>query len=34
VAISAHEALLRDSDNFWLSSWLRQQIALLRAARG
>ncbi|MEZ5567524.1 MAG: alkyl sulfatase dimerization domain-containing protein [Halioglobus sp.] len=32
VAIEAHERLLRSAENFWLQSWLRQQIALLRAA--
>ncbi len=31
LAIQVHESLLQDSVNFWLSSWLRNQIALLRA---
>ncbi len=26
VAIAAHEGLLGDSENFWLSSWLKSQI--------
>lgn len=30
VAITAHELLLDDSVNFWLSSWLKQQIKLLQ----
>ena len=34
VATRAHEALLQESDNFWLSSWLRKQIALLQTAPG
>lgn len=33
TAITAHEWLLRETDNFWLQSWLHQQIALLRAAQ-
>lgn len=31
IARQAHESLLRDSDNFWLSAWLRHQIHLLQA---
>ena len=31
AAIAAHEGLLQDSTNFWLSSWLQNQIKLLRA---
>ena len=31
AAIQAHQGLLQDSENFWLSSWLQQQITLLRA---
>jgi alkyl sulfatase BDS1-like metallo-beta-lactamase superfamily hydrolase len=34
TAIAAHEALLRESGNFWLSSWLNNQLKLLRARRG
>jgi hypothetical protein len=30
VAIAAHEGLLSDSENFWLSSWLKSQIKLLQ----
>ena len=30
LAIEVHERLLQDSVNFWLSSWLRNQIADLR----
>jgi len=33
VAITAHERLDAASENFWLSSWLRHQIDLLRARR-
>ena len=33
AAIAAHEGLLRDSDNFWLSSWLENQLQQLRSAR-
>lgn len=29
AAVAAHERLLQDSVNFWLSSWLQQQIKLL-----
>ena len=29
AAIAAHEGLLQDSDNFWLSSWLEHQIKQL-----
>ncbi|MFT4614945.1 MAG: alkyl sulfatase BDS1-like metallo-beta-lactamase superfamily hydrolase [Bacteroidia bacterium] len=32
AAQAAHEALLKDSENFWLSSWLRNQIRLLQTA--
>jgi alkyl sulfatase BDS1-like metallo-beta-lactamase superfamily hydrolase len=31
AAIAAHEGLLQDSANFWLSSWLQNQIKLLKA---
>ena len=31
AAIAAHEGLLSDSENFWLSSWLKNQIKLLQA---
>jgi alkyl sulfatase BDS1-like metallo-beta-lactamase superfamily hydrolase len=31
AAIEAHTALLQDSDNFWLSSWLKNQLRLLEA---
>jgi alkyl sulfatase BDS1-like metallo-beta-lactamase superfamily hydrolase len=31
AAIAAHEGLLQDSVNFWLSSWLQNQIKLLQA---
>jgi alkyl sulfatase BDS1-like metallo-beta-lactamase superfamily hydrolase len=31
VAIAAHEALLHDSENFWLSAWLANQLKRLRA---
>lgn len=31
AAISAHETLLNESVNFWLSSWLKHQIKLLQA---
>ncbi|MEZ5571317.1 MAG: alkyl sulfatase dimerization domain-containing protein [Halioglobus sp.] len=31
AAITAHQALAQDSSNFWLSSWLRNQIRLLQA---
>lgn len=31
VSLAAHEALLRQSDNFWLSAWLRQQIKQLQS---
>ena len=31
AAIAAHEGLLQDSVNFWLSSWLKNQIKLLQA---
>ncbi|MEM8605518.1 MAG: MBL fold metallo-hydrolase [Myxococcota bacterium] len=31
VAIRAHEALERQSENFWLTQWLRKQLADLRA---
>jgi activator of 2-hydroxyglutaryl-CoA dehydratase len=33
AALLAHEALLRDSANFWLSSWLKNQIKLLQNRR-
>jgi alkyl sulfatase BDS1-like metallo-beta-lactamase superfamily hydrolase len=31
AAIAAHEKLLQDSANFWLSSWLKNQIKQLSA---
>jgi alkyl sulfatase BDS1-like metallo-beta-lactamase superfamily hydrolase len=31
AALAAHEALLQDSANFWLSSWLKNQIKLLQS---
>lgn len=31
ASIAAHQGLLGDSDNFWLSSWLKNQIKLLQA---
>jgi alkyl sulfatase BDS1-like metallo-beta-lactamase superfamily hydrolase len=31
TALAAHEGLAADSSNFWLSSWLQNQIRLLRA---
>ena len=31
AAIAAHEQLLQDSENFWLSAWLKNQIKLLQA---
>ncbi len=31
VAIQAHEALLAESGNFWLSAWLKNQVQQLRA---
>lgn len=34
AALLAHEALLHDSANFWLSSWLKNQIKLLQNRRG
>ena len=30
AAIAAHEGLLEGSANFWLSSWLKNQIKLLQ----
>ena len=30
AAIAAHEGLLQNSENFWLSSWLKNQIKLLQ----
>ena len=32
VALAAHEKLLQGSENFWLSSWLRNQVSLLSDA--
>ena len=32
VALAAHQALLQDSDNFWLSAWLKNQIKVLSDA--
>ncbi len=34
AALAAHEGLLQESDNFWLSSWLKHQIRLLQSQRG
>lgn len=34
VAVAAHEALLRESDNFWLSAWLNNQLKRLRQGEG
>ncbi len=34
VGIAAHEALDAESENFWLSSWLRHQARQLRERRG
>ena len=31
AAITAHEKLLEDSENFWLSAWLNNQVKLLEA---
>jgi alkyl sulfatase BDS1-like metallo-beta-lactamase superfamily hydrolase len=31
AALAAHEKLLRDSTNFWLSSWLKNQIKRLKS---
>lgn len=31
AAIDAHTGLLQDSDNFWLSSWLKNRIRVLQA---
>lgn len=31
ASIAAHKGLLGESDNFWLSSWLKNQIKLLQA---
>lgn len=33
AAVAAHEALLAESGNFWLTSWLRARIAALRGRR-
>ncbi len=32
VMIRAHEQLERESENFWLTQWLRKQLAALRAS--
>ena len=32
VMIAAHEQLERESDNFWLTQWLRRQLTVLRGA--
>jgi alkyl sulfatase BDS1-like metallo-beta-lactamase superfamily hydrolase len=32
VSIAAHERLEAESENFWLTSWIRKQISTLRAA--
>jgi alkyl sulfatase BDS1-like metallo-beta-lactamase superfamily hydrolase len=34
VAIAAHSELLKASENFWLSSWLNNQLKLLQARQG
>jgi alkyl sulfatase BDS1-like metallo-beta-lactamase superfamily hydrolase len=31
VSLAAHERLERESENFWLTSWLRNQIESLRS---
>ena len=31
LAVQVHEALLAETDNFWLSSWLRNQIQILKS---
>lgn len=31
AAVSVHESLLQSSENFWLSSWLQNQVTLLQA---
>jgi hypothetical protein len=32
LGIKIHEALLEKTDNFWLGSWLKNQVKLLQAA--
>ena len=32
ASLAAHEQLEKQSENFWLTSWLRRQIAALREA--
>ena len=32
VMVAAHEQLERESENFWLSQWLRKQIGDLRSS--
>lgn len=32
LGVKVHEALLADTDNFWLSSWLNNQIKVLKAS--
>lgn len=34
ASLAAHEQLEKESENFWLSSWLRRQAAALREALG
>jgi alkyl sulfatase BDS1-like metallo-beta-lactamase superfamily hydrolase len=34
ASLEAHELLERESENFWLSSWLRERIREIRAALG
>lgn len=34
VCLAAHEQLDRESENFWLSSWLRKEAALIRQLLG
>ena len=34
LAIAVHDSLLADSENFWLSAWLQNQVKLLRARLG
>ena len=34
LAAQVHRSLLDDSENFWLSSWLERQVALLSSAPG
>jgi alkyl sulfatase BDS1-like metallo-beta-lactamase superfamily hydrolase len=34
ASLAAHEQLEAESENFWLTAWLRRQIAMLRATLG